>query len=239
MRTCECLTQTLCCHGCGNIVGYMIVIPCQRCTSSMSASNRSTNGHRFVFHSSEIVASERYYVAGEPGVIPYQQPPPPLCPAVRMIPGSTHPSSTSINGPPIRFPHEYYSNQSGQYSEHYPPSPADTDERNPDEWGVRTSPLMPLFRSPVPTRTLSPPHLVQQPTPPPRSPSPVVKLEAGDTLCWHHLSRHGEIPGVQEDPRARRKGSRQRLTQGTLLKNDGSDNDTSLRVTGMAVVCGR
>ncbi|EIM82625.1 uncharacterized protein STEHIDRAFT_64559 [Stereum hirsutum FP-91666 SS1] len=26
-RTCECLTQTLCCHGCGNGVGYMIVIP--------------------------------------------------------------------------------------------------------------------------------------------------------------------------------------------------------------------
>ena len=27
IRTCECLTQTLCCHGCGNAVGYMIVIP--------------------------------------------------------------------------------------------------------------------------------------------------------------------------------------------------------------------
>ncbi|EEB88242.1 hypothetical protein MPER_14035, partial [Moniliophthora perniciosa FA553] len=26
-RTCECLTQTLCCHGCGSTVGYMIVIP--------------------------------------------------------------------------------------------------------------------------------------------------------------------------------------------------------------------
>ena len=26
-RTCECLTQTLCCHGCGTSVGYMIVVP--------------------------------------------------------------------------------------------------------------------------------------------------------------------------------------------------------------------
>jgi hypothetical protein len=26
-RTCECLTQTLCCHGCGSSVGYMIVVP--------------------------------------------------------------------------------------------------------------------------------------------------------------------------------------------------------------------
>ena len=29
-RTCECLTQTLCCHGCGTPVGYMIVIPVRR-----------------------------------------------------------------------------------------------------------------------------------------------------------------------------------------------------------------
>jgi hypothetical protein len=27
LRTCECLTQTLCCHGCGSTIGYMIVIP--------------------------------------------------------------------------------------------------------------------------------------------------------------------------------------------------------------------
>lgn len=69
-RTCECLTQTLCCHGCGATIGYMIVIPCTRCTSSITATNRATNGHRFVFHSSEIVATERHYIANEPGVIP-------------------------------------------------------------------------------------------------------------------------------------------------------------------------
>ncbi|KAI8975872.1 hypothetical protein BD414DRAFT_497182 [Trametes punicea] len=75
-RTCECLTQTLCCHGCGNPVGYMIVSPCQRCTSSITANNRSTNGHRFVFYSSEITASERHYVPGEPGVTAFHPPPP-------------------------------------------------------------------------------------------------------------------------------------------------------------------
>ncbi|KAF8309407.1 hypothetical protein DL93DRAFT_2062943, partial [Clavulina sp. PMI_390] len=26
-RTCDCLTQTLCCHGCGNQCGYAIVTP--------------------------------------------------------------------------------------------------------------------------------------------------------------------------------------------------------------------
>ncbi|KAH9994950.1 hypothetical protein BJV74DRAFT_750533, partial [Russula compacta] len=67
-RTCGCLTQTLYCHGCGTSVGYMIVIPCTRCISSSSVTNRVTNGHRFVFHSSELIASERHYAAGEPGI---------------------------------------------------------------------------------------------------------------------------------------------------------------------------
>ncbi|OSD01316.1 hypothetical protein PYCCODRAFT_1369755 [Trametes coccinea BRFM310] len=74
-RTCECLTQTLCCHGCGNAVGYMIVSPCQRCTGSITANNRSTNGHRFVFYSSEITACERHYVPGERGVTAFHPPP--------------------------------------------------------------------------------------------------------------------------------------------------------------------
>ncbi|KAI9509152.1 FAM72 protein-domain-containing protein [Russula earlei] len=69
-RTCDCLTQTLCCHGCGTGVGYMIVAPCARCTTSSSAMNRVTNGHRFVFHSSELMASERRYMPGERGILP-------------------------------------------------------------------------------------------------------------------------------------------------------------------------
>ncbi|KAF9650897.1 hypothetical protein BDM02DRAFT_3111466 [Thelephora ganbajun] len=209
----------------------------------MSASNRSTNGHRFVFHSSEVTASERYYVAGEPGVIPYHPPPPPLCPAVRLAPSSMYPSSVLVNGPPIRLPYtgEYHYNQSGQYPEHLLSSPVDFDERSSDEWSIRTSsPPMPSFspvRSPIQTRILPPPD-IQQPIPP-RSLSPVVKLKAGDTLYWHHLLRHGEIPGVQEDPRARGKGSRQHLSQGVILKDDELKDDTFARVTGMAVVCGR
>ena len=201
----------------------------------MSASNRSTNGHRFVFHSFEVAASERHYVAGEPGVIPYHPPPPPLCPAVRMMPSSAYLSSVSVNGPPTRLSHSsgYHYNQ---YSEHLPTSPVDADE-----WSIRTSsPPMPSFspvRSPVPTRTLSPPY-IPRPTPS-RSPSPVTKLKAGDTLYWHHLSRHGEIPGVQEDPRARGKGPRKCLSQDAICKDDGLDSVTSVTMTGMAVVCGR
>lgn len=207
----------------------------------MSASNRSTNGHRFVFHSFEVTASERYYVAGELGVVPYHPPPPPLCPAVRVMPSSTYPSPISINGPPIRFSHtgEHRPGQSGQYSEHLPTPPSDA---NSDQWGARTSsPPMESFgpaRSPTMVR-ISPPPQTQQPTPPPRSPSPVMKLKAGDMLYWHHLSRHGEIPGVQEDPRARGRGFRQRLSQGAISKDDELDDDDTSFVTGMTVVCGR
>lgn len=209
----------------------------------MSASNRSTNGHRFVFHSFEVIVSERHYVAGEPGVIPYHPPPPHLCPAFHTTPNSGYLASISINGPPVRPPHtdEYHQNPSGHYPEHLPTPLVDADGRNSDEWSVSTSsPPLPSFgpiRSPVPTRIVSPPHITRQA--PPRSPSPVMKLKAGDTLYWHHLSRHGEIPGVQEDPRARGKGPKQRLSQGITHVEDGLDDDTSVRVTGMAVVCGR
>ena len=213
---------------------------CQRCTSSMSVNSRSTNGHRFVFHSFEVIASERHYIDGEPAVIPYHPPPPLLCPAVHPIPGSTYPSPISINGPPIRFSHvaEHHLGQSGQYSDNSPTPPADMDL---DEWGARVSSPPASFgptRSPVPMRA-SPLPQFQRPAPPPRSPSPVMKLKAGDMLYWHHLSRNGEIPGVQEDPRARGKGIRRLVSHGADLRDDGLNDDTSLRATGVTVVCGR
>ncbi|PPQ97383.1 hypothetical protein CVT26_006617 [Gymnopilus dilepis] len=97
-RTCECLTQSLCCHTCGTAVGYMIVVPCTRCTSSVSASNRVTNGHRFVFHSSEVSGTERHYVRGEPGVIPFGPcifvpPPPSAAPTPQHVPYPSPPFS--------------------------------------------------------------------------------------------------------------------------------------------------
>ncbi|EED77529.1 predicted protein [Postia placenta Mad-698-R] len=88
-RSCECLTQTLCCHGCGTPVGYMIVSPCRRCTSSISVSNRTTNGHRFVFYSAEVAAEERHYVAGKRGVIPFH--PPATAPTAQSTAVSRHP----------------------------------------------------------------------------------------------------------------------------------------------------
>ena len=67
-RTCECLTQSLGCYGCGAQVGYNIISPCTRCTSSVMKHSRSSNGHRTVLHCGEISVRERRYIPGEPGV---------------------------------------------------------------------------------------------------------------------------------------------------------------------------
>lgn len=48
------------------------MLQCARCTSSITASNRATNGHRFVFHSTEVAGSERHYVKDEPSVMPLE-----------------------------------------------------------------------------------------------------------------------------------------------------------------------
>jgi len=74
-RTCDCITHSLGCYGCGAQVGYHIVAPCSRCTSSV-ANHRSSNGHRTVLHRSEISVRERRFVPGEPGVAaaPYVPP---------------------------------------------------------------------------------------------------------------------------------------------------------------------
>lgn len=243
LRTCECLTQTLCCHGCGSSVGYCIVSPCQRCTSSMSASNRSTNGHRFVFHSSEISASERHYIVGEPGVVPFHPPPPPSCPArVHTV----YPTPFPVSAPPVRI--------SGANSDHYTdylPTPPDerrfdfsrdtssrgssppgspTFARSPD-----TSPTMPELLS---ERASSSSHThytlpLQPPTP------TLVKLKPGEILYWHHLSKHGEIPGVEEDERARGREYTQDGCKPIAAKDFEWKFEGGIKLRGMPVYCGR
>ncbi|GAA5973496.1 hypothetical protein JCM11641_006493 [Rhodosporidiobolus odoratus] len=83
-RTCECLTSSLNCHGCGRTVGYHIVSPCIKCNASVQKHQRSANHHRYVFHHNEVRAEERRYYPGEKGV---------LNPVIRS--GSPSPSSSS------------------------------------------------------------------------------------------------------------------------------------------------
>ncbi|QRW21518.1 hypothetical protein RhiXN_06507 [Rhizoctonia solani] len=169
-RTCECLTQTLSCHGCGAGIGYMIVTPCARCTAQQSISGRpgqpqrTANGHRFVFHHAEIVARERLYIPGQPGVHRYPWGIPPTA--------SSQPNATM-----------------GQQS--------DSRSRVPSVDSEPKSPSIPVFQphrdgnfipivSQVPARPLT--RRIQN-----------SGLKAGDVVFWHHLSRTGELGGVSLD----------------------------------------
>lgn len=108
-RTCECLTQTLGCYGCGAAIGYSILSPCSRCTSSVVKHQRSSNGHRTVLHCSEISVRERRYVPGEPGVLA-AVPPPPTNPFQSI----QSQSSTRLHVP--TSPYSHFGRSSSPYS---------------------------------------------------------------------------------------------------------------------------
>ncbi|KDQ53576.1 hypothetical protein JAAARDRAFT_197380 [Jaapia argillacea MUCL 33604] len=204
-RTCECLTQTLYCHGCGNSVGYMIVIPCMRCTASTSSSNRSTNGHRFVFHSSEIRGSERHYIPDEPGVYPYhpsahdqqqQNRDVPSLQAVIVPVVGTLPADHGMTGRRgSRNSNPIVGSLGGQI-------PTPPPEEGLDRASEPSSPSLSSSSSSdesipslVSVDTFSVPSMDVEEI--------EVPLKEGEVVYWHHLVRNGEIPGVREDPRAR------------------------------------
>ncbi|KAJ6594010.1 hypothetical protein B0H19DRAFT_1205395 [Mycena capillaripes] len=258
LRTCECLTQTLCCHGCGQKIGYYIVHPCTRCTSSISTTNRATNGHRFVFHSSEIKGTERHYIPDEPGVILSEAPalPPALVlhaySASALHNGLRH----RLHSPPVFYSH-HSQPLAAAHPEYLPTPPLDMEDDSPTSSNP-PSPPAPSFPFPQDSSHLSMdsplphypaprtdhfhvhyPHLNRTHASNPShnratsaassessnsSPPPLIHgghsfglpaehfeaptfppLHAGDVLYWHHLARHGEIPGVIEDARARRR----------------------------------
>ncbi|KAG9126686.1 hypothetical protein FRC07_002379 [Ceratobasidium sp. 392] len=167
-RTCECLTQTLSCHGCGAGIGYMIVTPCARCTAQQNIGGRpgqpqrTANGHRFVFHHAEIVARERLYVSGQPGVHRY--------------PWGIPPTSDPCHSPTLAQQSSSRSRMSSADSE--PKSPS-----IPVFQPHRDGNFVPIV-SPVPARA-APTRRVQN-----------TGLKPGDVVFWHHLGRTGELGGV-------------------------------------------
>lgn len=210
-RTCECLTQTLWCHGCGASVGYMIVVPCVRCTSSMTVTNRTTNGHRFVFYSSEITASERHYISDECGVVspafsPFVPSSPPGLPPPRSRYISVTPSSSNA-----QIPSTPRSQRAPRPNS--PESPRNRRHSNAlnsrDNTEVVYDPVSPTSStsssSPPPLVPVTPPtmHRSRHSTSSSMSCPEPQPLRDGDVLYWHHLSRSGEIPAVADDPRAR------------------------------------
>ncbi|EKM54112.1 uncharacterized protein PHACADRAFT_209933 [Phanerochaete carnosa HHB-10118-sp] len=185
-RTCECLTQTLWCQGCGTAVGYMIVTPCLRCTSSITPNNRSTNGHRFVFYSAEIIASERHYVPGECGINVDAQSP---------DAAPHHP--TPATSPPRRSRHASGSPRSQRHvrSSAPVPPPRRRDSSASNSFVEPPSPRSDRSSSPPPLIPLTPPRATHHSRP--------GRLREGEVVFWHHLARSGEVPAVSDDPRAR------------------------------------
>ncbi|GAA6012297.1 hypothetical protein JCM10207_002793 [Rhodosporidiobolus poonsookiae] len=86
-RTCECLTSSLNCHGCGRTVGYHIVSPCVKCNASVQKHARTANHHRYVFHHNEVTYRERKYHPAEKGVLN------------PLVPRATSPSSSRGSSP--------------------------------------------------------------------------------------------------------------------------------------------
>ncbi|KAI0081292.1 hypothetical protein K474DRAFT_1588173, partial [Panus rudis PR-1116 ss-1] len=210
VRTCECLTQTLYCHGCGTGIGYMIVSPCQRCTTSVTVTNRATNGHRFVFYSGEIVASERHYVPGERGinaaVVTGTVHPVTESPShSRMVSGETV-SDAPSSPPPLEYVDDILSAMPSSFS-------FSDITSSPSSYQGPSAPSSPRAVSYHPAAMNASPQSPASPV----LERPVVPngqigyqfevLKAGDVLYWHHLVRSGENPAVTEDSRARGPGS--------------------------------
>ena len=184
----------------------------------------------------EVVGSERHYVQDEPGVVPYDPIPVHLTlPAHSFMP---QPVSVAI------------AQRSQTLGNHpFPPRPymlpAEPLPTPPLETEDDFSPPSSASQSPVhlsSADTFRPhPSLRSSPPPAPDTPPPLVdaytlepfvehkelplrrQLKPGDIVHWHHLARHGEIPAVMDDERARRSGSA---------------SDVEDQVFGM-VVCGR
>lgn len=168
------------------------------------------------------MASERHHIRDEPGVLPFDFPtpppppssPPPLAPA---YPAVFHPTDV----PTHRRPSSSVPLQTLQSLQPSSPPPGSDYHLSPQmespdlsPSSIHSSPSL-LTSIPPTSPRRSPQPLLQIPFPhnagprtlqeargPTPEPSP-RKLKAGDMLYWHHLAKHGEIPEVQEDPRAR------------------------------------
>lgn len=198
-RTCECLTQSLCCHGCGSTIGYVIIVPCSRCTFSLSETNRATNGHRFVFQSSEVSGTERHYVPNEKDIIPFD------IGGINTVEPHTHPIDSLTTAPAVDFTDiDYSQQQSFEHVSRYPGRRIHSSPFQPRT--TRIPGHHPLIsstdarRNPPPVTNSNPYSTADQkyaPTTPP-------VLKAGDVIFWHHLAWSGEILEVVDDERARR-----------------------------------
>lgn len=166
-----------------NPVTHRQLFKCTRCTTSVSANHRHTNGHRFVFHSNEVVGTERLYVPDEPGVIPWETSPVTQASASYIPPARPDDSPPPLEVAdlsPISFASPSLTGPFLQLDDSQPSSPLSSESSST------------FYTASEPLRQ----H---------------VALKAGDILYWHHLLHQGELPGVSDDPRARESGIAKRV----------------------------
>ncbi|SPO39826.1 uncharacterized protein PSFLO_05307 [Pseudozyma flocculosa] len=179
-RTCNCLTQSLGCHGCGNQVGYSILSPCDQCNSSVQKHQRSSNGHRTVLHCSEISVRERRYVPGEPGVraAPYQ------CEAA-VAPSTPH-AALRRQTPRIR---DYASERAG-YPDFYDVD--EDDDVDPEKTDFTAQAYQQHQLHDVDPRQLREPRSTRSNLRPTGSGKEARVLRRGDVIYWSDLVSGGE-----------------------------------------------
>jgi hypothetical protein len=169
------------------------VVQCTRCTSAVTATNRATNGHRFVFYSNQITNTQRYYVPNEPGVNLFVNATPP------HQQGPYHHQNVSpgyIPPPPPSSPPPLVSAYSTLDMDHRSYGMPYGMHRSANRWpggnGHRGSSFHPSTVNIHTTSSLAIEHN-----------EPAGRLRAGEVLYWHQLSRNGEIPSIEDNPRAR------------------------------------
>ena len=165
------------------------------------------------------MASERHHIPDEPGVLPVEYPPPPPPPSSPPPLAPAYPAiyqspAVAVHRRPGSFVHSQafqpLQASSPSPGSDYPPSPqSDSPDLAPSSVSsspdllasaLPSSPRRSLLQTPFPYNSVS------QTLPETRGPTPEPsprKLRAGDVLYWHHLGKHGEIPAVEEDSRAR------------------------------------
>jgi len=202
-RTCSCLTQTLLCHGCGSPVGYMIVIPCDMCTSSSSADNRTTNNHRFVFHCGVVRAYERLYLTEEPH-------------SLDVLPQLEIKADTNLETRPLDLLPVFSMRDPSFRPRVHLPTPPPDDELSLPMTQSTVSTASPDTQLPsTAEQRISSPIIVRIPSNAPLTGSDyftrflpeTTHIKAGDVVYWHHLARNGEIPACCDDTRARGKAA--------------------------------
>lgn len=190
-------------------------LQCDLCTASTTVSNRTTNNHRFVFHTGVVRAFERLHIADDPQVKDQE-----ICQSATSY-FFTRATSDFSMPPYTHYPYDGFVRETRSSTaaslvgfpdrQALPTPPPDEEPRpvrvspSPGSGSAGESPNAYSISSPRVTRQ-SIPNLV--PTFPASRSMALDHMQSsypkvGEPLYWHHLLRHGEIPACENISEAR------------------------------------